>query len=467
MRLYHLRGGVWTRADGTALPLVTAEHADSLLDQWGVNVHSSYAIGAADGGVYAQRNHAAILDLMSDLGVRIYRDVLRSSTTSRGQRAFMATASDRYGMRCSAVMGRRGPGPTYDAQDTSYRQDLAAYVMANPGYFLQLEGYNEPNYVRGGRPADWAAQVVDHARWVWNLSARVDRNEGVHLPTASASLHNVSSTRLRDYQELAARGWAGYCHRANIHCYPGPNRPSGLPGSNGDIAQRTRQAYTYGGFDPRTQPATNTESGYFTSASGTPGSGWVPNDVHAKYVRKHLLAWRHLDRQAATPLGVLHQFYYELLDDPDAAGTNREAGLGLVEVPNKRDPSTWRVKPAYTRMQRFLAAMADPGPPFTPDELPLSVSADPAVQWRLYGKRNGTYRLVLWKDDRNIWTESGGYATVGTSPVTVQTPHGTATVEVGADLVVHRIGTTTSLYLASDGAWSPLTVRSARDGTWA
>lgn len=466
MPLHHLRGGAWIRGDGAALPLVPAEHADSLLDQWGVNIHSSYVISNADGGVYAQRNYAAILDLMSDLGVRIYRDVLRTSATSNGQRSFMSTASDKHGMRCSAVMGRRGGAPRFDAQSRSYREDLAAYVTANPGFFLQMEGYNEPNYVRGGRPTDWATQVVNHAKWVWNVSARISRSEGVHIPAASASLHNVSSTRLRDYRELAALGWANYCHRANIHCYPGPNRPSGLPGSNSDMAQRTRQAYTYGGFDPRTQPATNTESGYFTSWSGSGARGWIPYDVHATYIPKHLMAWRQLDRKAATPLGVLHQFYYELLDDPDASGTNREAGLGLVEVPNKRDPSTWKVKPAYTAMRRFLKAMADPGAPFTPADLPLTVSGDPDVQWRLYGKRNGTYQLVLWKDDQNIWTESGGYASIGSSEVTVQTAQGTETVRVGSDVVVHGLGTTDHLYAASGGEWLPLVVRRAERGNW-
>lgn len=433
---------VWTRSAGAALPLVRAEHADSVLDQWGVNVHSSYVLSAADGGAYAQQNHSAILDLMSDLGVRIYRDVLKPSFSSNGQRSFISTAYKTHGMRCSAVMGRRGGAPTYDAQRRTYREDLAAYVTRNPGFFVQMEGYNEPNYVTGGRPSDWAAQVVDHAKWLWNLSASIANKQGVRIPTASASLHNVTSTRIQDYRDLAALGWANYCHRANIHCYPGPNRPSGLAGSNSDIAQRTQDAYTYGGFDPRTQPATNTESGYFTSWSGSKAVSWVPPDVHAKYIRKHLMAWRHLDRKAATPRGVLHQFYYELLDDPDPAGTNREANLGLVEVPNRTDPSTWKVKPAYTKMQRFLAAMADPGAPFKPKALPLSVTGDSNVRWRLYGKRNGTYQLVLWKDNQNIWTAAGGYAAIGTSTMTVQTPQGTKTVRVGADVVVHTIGAT-------------------------
>lgn len=465
VRFYHLQGGVWVRNDGTSLPLVDAESSDSILDQWGVNLHQSYPITDADGGVYASQNYGAIEDLMVDLGVRIYRDVLKTAGTGNNQRTFYSNVYNNHGMRGSLVMGRRGGAPTYDAQSTTYRNDLASYATANADKFVQMEGYNEPNYVTSGRPSDWDEQVTDHMQWMWNLSASINSSTGVLIPVASASLHNVTATRPQDLLDLAALGWDNFAHRANIHCYPGPQRPSGLAGSNSDIAGRTADHYTSGGFNPNTQPATNTESGYFTSFTNN-ATDWVPYDIHEIYIIKHLLAWRHLDRKAATPLGVLHQFYYEFLDDPDTTGTDRESNLGLVEVPNKTDPNTWTPKLAFNSMKAFLADMKDVGDPFTPEALPLTVTGDSNVLWRLYGKRNGTYKLVMWKDNQNLWSEAGGYVTVSTSNMTVETPLGTEVVPVSDSVVVHNIGSLATQYRASAGAWSPLGIGTASSGSW-
>ena len=103
------------------------------------------------------------------------------------------------------------------------------------------------------------------------------------------------------------------------------------------------------------------EGGYFTALDSTGIGNPVSEDTQATYAPRHLMEY---------VLRGMKFWQYELMDDPDPTGCDREKNLGMVAV-GSTSPSTWRPKPAFAAMKDLLAETTDPGPAYTPRPLQM------------------------------------------------------------------------------------------------
>ncbi len=193
-------------------------------------------------------------------------------------------------------------------------------------------GWNEPNHDRGGGPftEQWPQQTAAHQAELW---ARV-KPLGIQVGTPQLWSGDLD-THDADLAVLAPLLQGTFDH-VGWHLYP-------RGGVGIDLLERFEQTYRdlLGEF-----PVVCTEAGYLDAASYTGGAANLTPTQKADLVPQLLEAY------TSRGYGVS---YFELLDDPDPSGSNREANLGLVECPTL-DPATWVDKPAYVAFRSYLEA---------------------------------------------------------------------------------------------------------------
>jgi hypothetical protein len=113
-------------------------------------------------------------------------------------------------------------------------------------------------------------------------------------------------------------------------------------------------------------------------------------------------------------------FRFELMDDPDPINfasqdtinttADIEAHYGLVAMTTEsasvqdNPPDTWRKKPEFYTMRRWIALLADRDPltfqpvAFTPAPLSYAVQGETSVQDLLVQKHDGHHFLIVWRD---------------------------------------------------------------------
>jgi hypothetical protein len=370
----------------------TPVKTQDILDSFGVQVHQNY-----HGSVYD--NSEVVLRLLEELGVRHTRD--RLAVYSSASMEFHQRAA-RLGIKQHAVCG------ALETTGDEERLAISTYVAARPWVFDSLEGFNEPN--APGRPTDWAQRTVSHQLWLAALCRRTG------LPACSPALFDQGPTLAGDYERLAEAGIATHFDVINIHRYPGGEKPSTL------IDERSSMAREAWGE----LPVWCSEGGYFTAPEYEGGATPVPAEVQAVYGPRHLMEW-------VSRSGRFWQ--YELLDDVDATGAEREAHLGMVETPSA-DPATWVKKPVFEEMSALLTDMSDANAgSFTPRAVEVEISAPVPVRWVLGQRSEGNYRLYLWRDV-SVYDESTT-SSVRVDPATVSVRVGSKrrTAHVGGALV--------------------------------
>jgi len=93
--------------------------------------------------------------------------------------------------------------------------------------------------------------------------------------------------------------------------------------------------------------------------------------------------------------------YSDELVDQGTSLTDREQRFGLLR-------NDWSPKPAYTAMRNLLALASDPGPSFTRHVLAYGLAGAPSdLRQSLVQRRDGSYTLFLWRDDK-IWDPKAG-----------------------------------------------------------
>lgn len=376
----------------STMPLQTAIASDAIVDAYSVQVFPTYRHK-----VYGQDD--AVYGLLKDLGVRHVRVTVSDQPESV---AFLRRIRDTLGV---TAHGTCGAFEDTAAANLTNRKAIETYVKAQPDLWLRLAGFNEPQGIRFGPvPTDWATRTVDQQKWLHGLGATV----GVQV--AGPALSNGVKTLRNDWLVLGRAGLAQWCNRIAIHLYPAGVAPS----QNID----ERSGWARDGLG--NLPVDCTEGGYSTGSIAQAGNP-VPEAVQAVYAPRHLLEW-------VKRGGWLNQF--ELLDDPGVQ-TNRNNTLGMVAC-GSVDPATWRKKPAFAAVKALLAACADPGPAFTPKPLPLQVIGGDDVRWILTGRRDGTYRLLLWRDVNVYDTSTHQPIVVLPKQVSVIDATGSNVVTVGA-----------------------------------
>src|SRR5574343_1083792 len=341
-------GGTTDPPPPPGLPVVQPVHAEQVRQSWIVNAHPGWA-----SGVYAQTD--AVFAAASDLGLPGIRDRVAGGA-SKAKLALRGRYAD-AGIRCHATLGVLG--------DTEQAVRAAAQVVkANPGLFRSVGGANEPNATGTG----WPAKTATHQSWIWSELG------GTGMPVYGPALKDNVLDIGADYRLLGGTDIASSVDFGDCHRYPRGQRPS-----NGLAERMDMSRAAFGG-----KPTGVTETGYNTSATGSA----VTESLAALYAPRQLLE--------AYWSGSVLTGVFELLDQ-SSDPTVFAGHYGLVATPST-DPSTWRRKPSFDRVAALAAFMRDEGAAYTPAPVALSVGGPDDLRYLVLGWRDGSARLVLWRD---------------------------------------------------------------------
>jgi hypothetical protein len=388
-------------AAAAALPQVQATPADSLVESFGVSIHTNYLDTP-----YADT--ARVKSALVDLGVRHVRDNLNMSVPQAFP-AMREIAS--AGIRFDLIMGRPGSWQT----PAKLVETIAAEFPT--GVVESLEGANEYNLDENA--LDWALELRTHQQDLWEAAKANPVTAG--LPILAPALGQRTG-----FDQIADLGQ--YADYGNAHLYPG-----GRPPSWGIDWLTAAEAIVVPG-----QPVMYTESGYHNAMNTTSGHNPTPESVVGGYAPRLLL--EHYLR------GTKRVYNYELLDErPDPEKTDHEAAFGLLR--NDFSP-----KPSYTALRNLLDLVADPGPAFTPGRLGYTIAgATSDLRQVLVQKRSGEFVLLLWRDQSLYDPSTGQVRAVPPRNMTVQ-------LEERARLDVHQPSTGGAPVLSTAGTSVPLTM---------
>lgn len=388
-------------AAAAALPQVQARPADSLVESFGVSIHTNYLDTP-----YADT--ARVKNALVDLGVRHVRDNLNMSVP-QAYPAMREIAS--AGIRFNLIMGRPGSWQT----PAKLVETIATQFPT--GVVESLEGANEYNLDENA--LDWALELRTHQRDLWEAAKANPVTAG--LPVLAPALGQRTG-----FDQIADLGQ--YADYGNAHLYPG-----GRPPSWGIDWLTAAEAIVVPG-----KPVMYTESGYHNAMNSASGHNPTPESVVGGYAPRLLL--EHYLR------GTTRVYNYELLDERlDPEKTDHEAAFGLL----RHDFSP---KPSYTALRNLLDLVADPGPAFSPGRLGYTIAgATSDLRQVLVQKRSGEFVLLLWRDQSTYDPSTGQVRTVPPRTMTVQ-------LEDRGRLDVHQPSTGSAPVLSTAGTSVPLTM---------
>ncbi len=319
----------------------TVVQADQFVDSVGINVHLHYT-----NTPYAT-NFPLIQSSLQSLGVRHLRDglILDSWKT--------------YDVELSELgqLGIKGIFITSPGQTAAQINTFQSLV---PNAF---EGVESPNEYDESGVANWAAVLQNSAPVI---DSSVTRQYPEPMVIGPSLVKCPSYSTVGSLAPLIAYG--------NIHDYKAWQNP-GTPGSYGcgyGNYLSNAWALSMESIVAPSLPVIATETGY-TNATNT--ANYVPTDVSAVYLPRLLL-----EQYRA---GIKRTYLYELLSE---GGED----YGLLT-------STGAQKPAFPAVANLLNMLSDPGPAFTPDTFPVTISGGNAnVHSVLFEKRNKVFYLAVW-----------------------------------------------------------------------
>ena len=272
--------------------------------------------------------HAAVLNLLADLGVKRISGQIDHDSTSAVMKFYRDAIDAGIKLWLTAGVVHTPLTPTqWDA--------LAAKLTALADGIELVSGWNEPNNARGTKvlPADWVAQTDAHQAELWR---RFGGTYTIGTPQLWAG--GTPAELVTDLGKLTLRGrydvitWHWYMR----HKDPGVV----LDTSVLDLLETEFRRV----LADASSPIVCTESGFFTAPNYTGGSNPVTEARQAALIPQ-LFDW-----YAGRGYGLS---YFELLDDPDPSGAARESSFGLVRTP-AIDPATWTKKPAFDAVRSML-----------------------------------------------------------------------------------------------------------------
>ncbi len=284
--------------------------------------------------VYGQ--HDAVLARLADLGIkRMSHKLTPAIASSAAVISFTQRAYFQHGIKSWLTMGE--PRVPLSAADWTKMVDVLKGPLA--GMVDRVYGWNEPNHNRdgGALPSDWPAMTAAHQAQLWARVAPLGIKVGTpQLWSGDFDRHDADLVKM-------APGIRGKFDHIGWHLYP-----RGTVGV--ELLDRFDATYrrSLGTF-----PVVCTEAGYFSAPNYTGGAVNITESQAAEYLPKLV------DEYVKRGYGLS---YFELLNDPDPTGANREASLGLIRTPSI-DPRTWTPKPAYTALKNRLATPSITRPP--------------------------------------------------------------------------------------------------------
>ncbi len=276
------------------------------------------------------QDHDAVLARLGDLGIKRMSHKLTPSIASNAAViAFTQRAYFEHGIKSWLTVGE----PHVPLSAAQWDKMVAALRGPLAGMVDRVYGWNEPNHIRGGGalPSNWHVTAAAHQQQLWARVAPLGIKVGTpQLWSGDLNRHDSDLAKL-------APGIKGTFDHIGWHLYP--------RGDVGvDLLDRFDVTYkaTLGTF-----PVVCTEAGHFTAPKYVGGAVNISESQQASSLPKLVDAY--LDRGYGLS-------YFELLDDPDPSGANREAHLGLFRTPSMSS-STWSPKPAFTALKSHLAQL--------------------------------------------------------------------------------------------------------------
>lgn len=261
-------------------------------------------------------DHARTLDKLGALGVdRISARLIPG--LAQDEIKFYQDAYNRFGIKVWFAVGV--PGNVYsDSQWTSIRNLLTGPLK---GMVELASGWNEPNHRVSG---DWSTSTAAHQKKLWANVQQANAASGQNIAVGTPPLWSGSfDTQFADLNVLAPKIQGAY-DTINWHMYPHGTQGAELAALIDRQVTKFRAAYG-------SHPMVNSESGYFTAPNYSGGSN--PSTEAEQAAQIDDLVNMHLQRG----VGIS---YFELHDDVDPGGANREAHFGLVRA-------DWSNKPAF------------------------------------------------------------------------------------------------------------------------
>ena len=270
-------------------------------------------------------NHDAVLHRLGQLGIRRISHRLTPGF-SQDALVFTQRAFTEHGIKSWFTVGLPNvvlSAAEWDDVEETLRGPLAGMVEL-------VSGYNEPN---NDGVTDWAARSVAHNRELYR------RFSGLIPQVGTPQLWSGNLTRHdSDVKALKSAGLAGSFNTIAWHLYP-------RGGVGTSLIDRFEQVY-FGAFGRH--PVVCTEAGYSTPDPAVySGGAKIVTELEQATLLPQLI-----DAYATRGYGLS---YFELLDDPDPTGGNREAHLGLWRCP-ALEPATWTPKPALAALRDKIAA---------------------------------------------------------------------------------------------------------------
>jgi hypothetical protein len=337
--------------------------AASFADSIGVNLHM-----AGTSSAYGNVNKV-IADLQY-LGIDHVRDRAIDPTYNQTSYGKLAAAGIHFDLFIQ-------PGT-----DLNY---TASFAAAHPGALTALEGPNEINL------------------WPVTYNGLTGTDAGVSYMSylANAMQGNSAFDGVQLYNlTLAGKALGTAAGLGNVHVYPSSGAQPGA-----EMAWELGKSYAA----MPGQGVVITETGYSTVAGVT---GSVDLATQAKETLNTLMD--------AVKSGVQSTYLYELLDEPDASGTNPFAHFGLFDV-------NQNAKPVATAIHNLTSILADTGSnaeTFATTAINYTVSGLSSAGGSLqFEKSSGAHDIIVW-DEPKIWDDVAHKAIVA--------PNEAVTVALGA-----------------------------------
>ncbi len=361
---------------GQIVPMITeqATASDVFVDSIGINTHFERS-----GSIYVTQ-YAQVKALLVASGIRHLRESMIFNAPW-----YVNTMKD---LAASGVRASYGALPSFtEAQVQSYPSLVG-------DSFEQFEGVNEPDL--GFKPG-WVQATRSFQQ---NYYSWVKGDPAISkFPVIGPALTGMESS-------IALGDISAYEDAGNIHDYFGAFEPgtAGWGGTYPPYGCYGSIAYNVnlGRLQSGSKPIMATETGY----------GTIAGDPLTLDYRTDL---RYMTRLFFDQFngGIMRSYPYELLDEGPGLFNN----FGILQI-------NTQPKPSYYGIKSLIAALADPGAPFSPSTLTFQLTGFNAnVRHTLLQKRNGDYVLAVWIEMPGWITENnaGGDIIVPGQIVTLAT----------------------------------------------
>jgi hypothetical protein len=272
-------------------------------------------------------NHPVTLAYLKNLGVKRISGQINPDMTPAVLAFYRALIDD--GCRLWLTVGV----PHVPIGPAEWNQ-LEEHVAALGDGIDLLSGWNEPNHARAPKvlPKDWVAQTNSH-------QSELFRRFGARYRIGTPALWSGSQTK--QFEALGKLDLAGKYHVITWHWYMRHDNPGLVLDTSALDVQEAEFRRVLG---DTASTIVCTESGFFTAPNYVGTSNPVTEAQQAALIPQ-TAKW-YVDRG----YGFV---YFELYDEPDPAGANREDWFGVVACPTN-NPADWTKKPAYDAVKGML-----------------------------------------------------------------------------------------------------------------